>query len=310
MSTRKAFTTGLLLATGLLVGLHSTTMAQDANPLSARYVFPYDLREPSLGWVLPMFLEEISALSWDPERNMLVTLEDESGNLFYLQDGRVVQELEFWKDGDYEGVEVVGKDVFVLKSSGTLYHVRQAGSRQQELEKYNDFLNPDYDVEGLGIDPAGNRLLLACKGMAGEGDEFKMKKAVYAFRLDRMELEKDPAYLISFEDVHQFLETSPSIRKWEKLMEFFQPNDTDFTFSPSGLAVTPDGTHIYILSTAGKYVLVLDYASGNILHIEKLSKKMHPQPEGICFDELGNLYISNEGKGGMPTLYRFAPRAD
>ena len=37
-----------------------------------------------------------------------------------------------------------------------------------------------------------------------------------------------------------------------------------------------------------------------------LDKKLHAQPEGITFDEEGNLYISNEGKNGIAMLYKYS----
>jgi len=259
-----------------------------------------------------MSLQEISGLSWDESRHQLVAVQDENGYLFYLHDGQIEERVEFWKDGDYEGVEVVDDQVFAVKSSGTLYRVIAPGTPDQEVEKFNDFLDPSNDVEGLAYDKAKNRLLLACKGKAGEGDVFELKKAVYTFDLDpsKMELEKDPVFVISLKDVQDYLDISHSIRKWETLMEKFQPNETNFTFTPSGIAVSPDGAYIYILSTAGKFILILDSHAGKIVHIEKLKKKDHPQPEGICFDSLSNLYLSNEGKGGSPVIYRYAPKAD
>ena len=44
---------------------------------------------------------------------------------------------------------------------------------------------------------------------------------------------------------------------------------------------------------------------GKILHLEKMDKKFHPQPEGLTFDEDGTLYIANEGKEGNGTILRF-----
>ena len=44
---------------------------------------------------------------------------------------------------------------------------------------------------------------------------------------------------------------------------------------------------------------------GQLLHIEKLRKEVHAQPEGLCFDQDGTLYIANEGKGAKGRILRF-----
>jgi len=36
-----------------------------------------------------------------------------------------------------------------------------------------------------------------------------------------------------------------------------------------------------------------------------MDKVIHRQPEGMFFDKNGNLFISNEGKGGIPKIYMF-----
>jgi DNA-binding beta-propeller fold protein YncE len=106
------------------------------------------------------------------------------------------------------------------------------------------------------------------------------------------------------QQVNDYLQTHPLLRQLEQLEAFFSPGESTFGFSPSALAVQPQTRHLYILSSVGKILMVIDQ-SGRILHIEKLKKKVHPQPEGICFDPAGNLYISNEGKKGRATIQRF-----
>ena len=134
-----------------------------------------------------------------------------------------------------------------------------------------------------------------------------MKKAVYALDLNTFTLLETPVYLISLSDVQDYLDTSPAIRKLEKLMDFFQPGESDFSFSPSGIAIHPVTGHLYIPSSVGKLLLILS-PQGRVLHIEKLSKEVHAQPEGICFAADGALYISNEGKGGKGNIHRFSYR--
>jgi hypothetical protein len=147
-------------------------------------------------------------------------------------------------------------------------------------------------------------LLLACKANAGEDDELELTKAIYAFDLQRFELLPVPRYCIKLEQVNDYLNTDPLIRKLEKLNEFFAPGESEFGFSPSALAIHPKNRDIYILSSVGKILMIISQ-EGHVKHIEKLKKSIHEQPEGICFDAAGNLYISNEGKGGKGTVCRF-----
>ncbi len=281
-------------------GSYRATIAQNG------FSFPYDLKEPDLELKLSRDLEEISGLSLHASSELLVAVQDEDGIVFLIdkEDGDVKAEIDFWKDGDYEGVEMVGTDIYVVKSTGTVYRILDPGGENQQVEKYNYFLNDDNDVEGLAYDPARRRLLLACKAAAGEGDDYRMKKALYAFDLSTFSLSETPAYLISLKEIQEYLDTAPAIRKLEKLLDFFQSGKSELSFAPSGVAVHPVTGHLYITSSVGKLLLVLD-TDGRVLHIEKLDKDVHEQPEGLCFEANGDLYISNEGKGGRGRIYRF-----
>ena len=270
------------------------------------YEFNYQLAEPDQEFELPDELEEISGLGLSPDGNTLVAVQDEDGELFFINryNGEMIAEFDFWDDGDYEGVEFVGENVYVVKSTGTLYEVLRPGTDEQEVNKYNYFLNDDNDVEGLAYDAANNRLLLACKADAGYDDKgFPRKKAIYGFDLSKKEMEEKPAYFVALDSVQHYLQQGPAIRKVEKVMEFFNPEE-EFGFSPSAIAIHPLTGNLYITSSVGKMLLVMR-RDGQILHIEKLSKRVHPQPEGLCFDAQGNLFISNEGKGMDPVIYRF-----
>lgn len=270
------------------------------------YLLPYQLDEPSEVFKLPGRLEEISGLSMGNNDQSLVAIQDEDGEVFFInkENGDVEKEFKFWKDGDYEGVETVGHTIYVVKSTGTIYKITETDSEEPDVVKYNTFLDGGNDVEGLAYDPEAHQLLLACKAQAGEDDSFELTKAIYAFDLNHFELLAAPRYCIKLEDVNEYLNTDPLIRKLEKLNEFFAPGDSEFGFSPSALAIHPVSGHIYILSSVGKILMIIS-KEGRIEHIEKLKKSIHEQPEGICFDAAGNLYISNEGKGGKGRIYRF-----
>lgn len=298
---------------GLLAGA-SSLMAQVQNvqmpaDSTVHFVWAYDLDDPVSVFEMKNELKEISGLSIVPGQDLLAAVQDEEGDIYLLDKntGELVGQHDFWKDGDFEGVEVVDDCFFAVKSSGTLYEIQHLGTDNQHTEKYNDFLNDDYDVEGLAYDPSHQRLLLACKAKAGDGPQFDFKKAIYAFDLSTKKLIEKPALLISIEDIQDYLDTSPAVRKMEKLLEFFSPNQSKFIFSPSGMAMHPLSGDLYILSTAGNTLVVVNM-DGKILHIEKLKKKVHPQAEGICFDRDGTLYIANEADGGVARIYKYEPK--
>lgn len=295
---------------GLLAGVGSLAAQvkdiQTTSDTVVPFFWAYDLEDPISVFEMKNELKEISGLSIVPGQNLLAAVQDEEGDIYLLDKntGELVGQHDFWKDGDFEGVEVVGDCFFAVKSSGTLYEIQHLGTDNQHTEKYNDFLNDDYDIEGLAYDPFHQRLLLACKAKAGDGPQYNFKKAIYAFDLSTKKLLEKPALLISIEDIQDYLDTSPAIRKMEKLAEFFSPNQSKFIFSPSGMAVHPQTSDFYILSTAGNTLVVVSQ-SGKILHIEKLKKKDHPQAEGICFDTDGTLYIANEADGGTARIYKY-----
>ncbi|KAA3628514.1 MAG: hypothetical protein DWQ02_19115 [Bacteroidetes bacterium] len=271
------------------------------------YSLVYDLESPELSLDLPGKLKEISGLDMGSSGDFVWAVQDEKGVIFKvsLKDGSILQEIPFWKDGDYEGIEKVGNELYVVKSTGTIYQIKAIGTPEQTMEKYNTLLEKQNDVEGLAYDAGQNCLLLACKGSSQiEGDSVVLEKAIYKFSLDSMKLDPVPAYIIKFEDVYNFVETTPTLRQFEKISEYFQPGETKFTFNPSGIAIHPLTGEIYILSATKRLLLIMT-PSGEILHIEKMKKKMVPQPEGICFSSDGSLLISSEGKDGTASLHKF-----
>ena len=267
--------------------------------------FPYQLDEPVESFKLPNKLKEISGLGIDGEGKYLYAVQDEEGDLFMINTttGEVDKEGRFHKSGDYEGVEFAQGRVFVVKSSGTLYEIINFGEKEQELRKHKFTFNKNSDVEGLGYDAKGNRLLISCKGKAGKGKDFEFKKGIFGLDLDSMKMDETPIYTISVEAVKAFLEVNNTLEKIDKLIKLFQPGE-EFVFGPSGLAVHPMTGDIYITSSVGKLLVVL-HRDGKIKHMVKLKKKIHTQPEGIVFAKDGTMYISNEGKGSKGRIYRF-----
>ena len=286
-----------------------TIIAVASEPIE-HHDFAYQLNKPDETFNLDHDLLEISGLGMDKSGEFLYAVQDENGVIFKLSKttGEVLDKIKFHKDGDYEGIEVVGDQIYVVKSTGTIYQVSNVGLPQQQMKKYNSFLTRENDVEGLGYDKKNNRLLIACKGIPATGESFEViryKKVVYGFDLTTNSLGPDPVYTIQLNDIRNYLGENKGMNGYEKLVEFFSAGKENLTFNPSAIAVHPLTNEIYVISSSGKVLGVLN-ESGKVVHIEKLEKAVHAQPEGLVFDKDGTLYISNEGKSGKPKLHRFS----
>ncbi len=271
--------------------------------------FPYSKDEPNVTFELSEGLKEISGLSMTADGQHIAAVNDEEGKIFILDKmtGEVLNEYNFWDDGDYEGIELVGNDCWIVKSSGTLYQVKNYASKDFQVNKFKSFLNKENDIEGLAYDPTTHSLLIGCKGKAYEAEDKPNEKAIYSFSLDDLMMANKPSFLLTLPDIRLYLEHVTGEEHLETLQEIFSEEDSEMKFSPSAIAVHPLTGEIYVTSSKGKLLLVLD-RQGQIVHLEKLNKSLHTQPEGICFDIDGTMFIANEGKEGKAKIYKFRYR--
>ena len=132
------------------------------------------------------------------------------------------------------------------------------------------------------------------------------KKAVYSINLDFNVMNPTPKYVVELKAVKEFLINNRTPEQLKAFESNLKEDGELFKFNPSGLAIHPKTNNLYVIASKGKTIVVLS-PEGKILHIEKLKKKLHTQPEGIAFDSDGVLFISNEGKGkeGKGTVSRF-----
>ena len=84
----------------------------------------YNFETPSETFIMDKKLGEISSLAYDAEENVLLTNNDENGNIFILdpQSFKITAEEKFAKKGDYESIEKIGDDVIVSKNTGCLLY--------------------------------------------------------------------------------------------------------------------------------------------------------------------------------------------
>ncbi|ARK13482.2 SdiA-regulated domain-containing protein [Fibrella sp. ES10-3-2-2] len=244
---------------------------------------PYDLANPSERHKLPDDLREVSGLSYyKPGR--LACVQDELGVVFIYDLSRkeVVDEHVFGKSGDYEGVEYVGKQLYILRSDGEIYHMTPTDGVKMlgggaETKHIKIDLPGKNDMEGLGYDPQLDALLLATKD--GKGTD----KIIYYYSLKNKTL---------FQGI---VLKQASLKALDGSMG---------EFKPSGIAVHPTTRDYYVLSSAAHRLAVFA-PNGKAKSLVPLDDKALPQPEGICFAPDGTLYIASEGDGKKGVILEF-----
>jgi uncharacterized protein YjiK len=229
---------------------------------------------------LPADLVEISGLT-DLGDGTLGAVQDEDGDLYVLsqETAEVVRVVPFGPPGDYEGVELVGDRLFVLRADGALLELSGwRGEAAQARTVETGLGAKDCDAEGLGAD--GARLLIACKK---EGDDaYDNRNVVWAYDLGAGALGAEPAFVVDPDAV-----------------------EGDRKLRPSALAVHPVTGAVVALSSRRESLVALD-AEGRATDVWDLRPAAFEQPEGLAFLPNGDVWVSSEGGDGPAVLARFA----
>lgn len=248
---------------------------------------PYDFEAPDEIYVLPDYLEEVSALTYY-QPNQLAMLNDEHGRMYVYDVSKreIVHRVRFHGDGDFEGIEKIGEDIFAIESTGKMH--RFSTKLEGVIEKIDTPFEKKNNVEGLGYDHVNNRLLVGLKG-SGDVKKIDVKgKAIYSYNLATKAFEKLPAYVILNKDLERVV-------------------GDDFRFSPSAVAVHPITGEVYILSAVESAIIIFSN-DGEPKNLTRLRDSIFPQPEGIAFTPNGDLYISNEIDGDGGTILKFSQK--
>lgn len=266
--------------------------------------FRYDITQPEK-CDLPKDLVEISALTIDNRSDALYAVNDEKAHIYGIEDCKESSKFDFGKNGDYEGIELVGDQMFVLKSSGRIIQYDLALERT--IRVIRTPLKSKNNTEGLGYDSERNILLIACKESPSidKGSKSKKVKAVYAYDLDTDKFIDKPVLLIEDDQLESYILASDKNQysKKERKRRLHRVLD----FSPSAIAKCPSDSYYYLLSTVGKTLVIIDSKS-KIIDVQFLDHPSFIQPEGICFNASGDMFISNEGKGLVSNILRLGKK--
>ena len=254
----------------------------------------YDLLKPIKSWTLSDSLAEISGIAFKKNERLLA-IEDLRPVLYELnlQDslGVIASQIQFRETDkekfDFEDLAVIGDTAYALWSHGAIFKIVKQ-KKGATSERMKTWLKKENNTEGLAYDPLSGNLLVACKDDAGLEDVKKSTRAVYEFDIKADSLKPDPFMLINKSDFENVA--------GEKI-----------DFYPAAIAVHPVSHDIFIISTKDTKCIAQFTHDGKLKAFDYLEKEMLPQPEGICFDSKGNLYISTQARHGKPAyIYEFA----
>jgi uncharacterized protein YjiK len=229
-------------------------------------------------------LAEISGIAFQPgDDNTIYAVEDEHANFYRLSaDGKIEGKTDFGKKGDYEDVAITDSAAYVLRSDGTILRSDIRGNPEEIASTEAQDILPAGEYEGITV--GSNKSLVAlCKDCKIKGSKGKLI-----------------LYKISIEPSGELKAAEPTL----VAIGDEQNKGTKTKLAPSGLARNPVNGHWYIISSVNKLLIVLnpDFSAPVTYN---LNPKMFPQPEGICFNSKGTLFISNEAAGGAASILEF-----
>ena len=236
----------------------------------------YDLGNPEV-FSMPEVLKEISGIAFNNGKSdSIYAIQDEEGKLFRLGwQSQKSRHVKFGGKGDYEDLTISKDKVIILKSNGDLYSLPFADMRLDHSEKVTTWRNilPKGEYEGLYADQISGEIFVLCKSCSQDNAERKVSGYILKMtggikRTGEFEL-----------DVEKIKALTNKVKKG---------------FKPSALAKNPVTGDWFILSGYNKVLIVAD-KNWKPKDAYSLSSNNFNQPEGIAFDKLGNLYISNEG---------------
>jgi uncharacterized protein YjiK len=236
-------------------------------------------------WDMPSDLKEISGIAY-VGKNRFACVQDELGKIFIFNTatGEVEKEIQFAGSGDYEGITIVGETAYIMRADGKLFELKNYSSATPVLVEHDTHLTAKQDVEGLCYDEKNNRLLLAIKGREPNSKDYK---GIYAFDLASKKIATTPAIKIDL--THNIWSGTKSKNK-------IQPSDID---------VHPVTGDVYIIDGPDSKLLVMG-ADGTKKKLYQLSNTDFPQPEGMAFNQAGELFISNEGRTGTGNILKIS----
>ena len=291
MLTRKRLALGLLLAVLLVLGW----LAQDYRLFERAWFNAQQWRQVAQWQDNSIWLtdyrvaieaqpivgldDDVSALTYDPDRRSLFTVTNQNSELIELSlDGRVLRRVKLIGFGDAEAVEYISRDLYVISDERRqrLIKVRlDENTREVDATSAQQLslgieLSGNKGFEGLAYDSVGQRLFVA--------------------------KERDPLRIY---EIHGFPHSDPGQPFAVHVVNDLARDAGLFVRDLSSLQYDQRTGHLLALSDESRLVLELNVEGKPISSLSLLAgqqglKATVPQAEGVAMDNDGNLYLISE----------------
>ena len=249
------------------------------QPVDARSMGLADYRVALEAKVIEGLDDDVSALTYDPERNSLFTVTNQNSELIELSlDGQILRRVQLIGFGDPEAVEFISANTYVITDE---YQQRLI---KVHLEDDTTFLDAaDSEQMTLGVHMSSN------KGFEGLAYDSVGKRLFVA-------KERDPMLIY---EVQGFPHYNPEKSYAVHVVNNPKRDAGLFVRDLSSLQYDERSGHLLALSDESRLILELD-VDGRPLSTMSLSKgrqglqKAVPQAEGIAMDNDGTLYLVSE----------------
>ncbi|WP_337156912.1 SdiA-regulated domain-containing protein [Pseudomonas putida] len=223
--------------------------------------------------------DDISALTFDPDRKTLFTVTNKRSELIELSlEGRILRRIPLTGFGDPEAVEYVGTNSYVITDEREQRLIRVHLDDDTLFLDANDAeqltlaigRNGNKGFEGLAYDSAGKRLFVA--------------------------KERDPMMIY---EIHGFPHDKPGKPYAVHVVQDRKRDSRLFVRDLSSLQFDERTGHLLALSDESRLVVELD-VEGRPLSTLSLNKGFQglkrsvPQAEGLAMDEEGTIYLVSE----------------
>ncbi|RMQ06824.1 SdiA-regulated [Pseudomonas viridiflava] len=223
--------------------------------------------------------DDVSGLSYDPDRKSLFTVTNQNPELVELSlDGKVLRRIPLVGFGDAEAVEYISPGVYVISDE------RQLRLIQIHVDDSTKSLNAaDAEQLTLGISTSGNK---GYEGLAYDS----VGRRLFVAR------ERDPVQII---EVRGFPKTDLQAPGNLQVIANSKRDGRLSVRDLSSLQFDEISGHLLALSDESKRILELD-TSGHPIGSSSLAKgamglsKGVPQAEGMAMDAEGTLYLVSE----------------